>query len=53
LSSITRWKTLAEKTEGAFDALFVAIGAHISKHIDIPARDAGKMLDAVTLSRGR
>jgi formate dehydrogenase beta subunit len=39
---------LAEKTEGGFDALFVAIGAHVSKHIDIPARDAGKMLDAVS-----
>jgi formate dehydrogenase beta subunit len=39
---------LAEKAEGAFDAVFVAIGAHISKHIDIPARDAGKMLDAVS-----
>ena len=39
---------LAEKAEGAFDAAFVAIGAHISKQIDIPARDAGKMLDAVS-----
>ena len=39
---------LAEKAAGAFDAVFVAIGAHISKHIDIPARDAGKMLDAVS-----
>ena len=39
---------LAEKEAGAFDAVFVAIGAHISKHVDIPARDAGKMLDAVS-----
>jgi NADPH-dependent glutamate synthase beta subunit-like oxidoreductase len=39
---------LAEKEAGNFDAVFVAIGAHISKHIDIPARDAGKMLDAVS-----
>jgi formate dehydrogenase beta subunit len=39
---------LAEKQEGNFDAVFVAIGAHLSKRIDIPARDAGKMLDAVT-----
>jgi len=39
---------LAERDAGNFDALFVAIGAHISKHIDIPARDAGKMLDAVS-----
>ncbi len=39
---------LTEKAEGEFDAVFVAIGAHISKHIEIPARDAGKMLDAVS-----
>ncbi|MGB5178561.1 MAG: NAD(P)-binding protein [Gammaproteobacteria bacterium] len=39
---------LAERDAGRFDAVFVAIGAHISKHIDIPARDAGKMLDAVS-----
>ncbi len=37
-----------ERDAGNFDAVFVAIGAHISKHIDIPARDAGKMLDAVS-----
>ncbi len=39
---------MAERDAGHFDAVFVAIGAHISKHIDIPARDAGKMLDAVS-----
>jgi NADPH-dependent glutamate synthase beta subunit-like oxidoreductase/Pyruvate/2-oxoacid:ferredoxin oxidoreductase delta subunit len=39
---------IAERDAGNFDAVFVAIGAHISKHIDIPARDAGKMLDAVS-----
>ena len=39
---------MAEKKAGGFDAIFVAIGAHISKHIEIPARDAGKMLDAVS-----
>ncbi len=39
---------MAERDAGNFDAVFVAIGAHISKHIDIPARDAGKMLDAVS-----
>ena len=38
---------LAEKTQGNFDAAFVAVGAHISKSIDIPQRDAGKILDAV------
>ena len=39
---------VGERDAGNFDAVFVAIGAHISKHIDIPARDAGKMLDAVS-----
>jgi len=38
---------LAEKAAGGFDAVFVAVGAHLSKRVDIPARDAGKMLDAV------
>jgi len=40
---------LAEKAAGDFDAVFVAIGAHVGKHIDIPARDAARVLDAVTL----
>jgi NADPH-dependent glutamate synthase beta subunit-like oxidoreductase len=39
---------LAEKAAGSFDAVFVAVGAHISKHVDIPHRDAGKFLDAVS-----
>ena len=39
---------LAEKTDCGFDAVFVAVGAHISKKIEIPNRDAGKILDAVT-----
>jgi formate dehydrogenase beta subunit len=37
-----------EKEEGDFDAVFVAVGAHISKKIDIPTREAGKILDAVS-----
>src|SRR5271166_3593731 len=40
---------LAEKEAGAFDAVFIAIGANIGKHIDIPARDAVRVLDAVSL----
>lgn len=40
---------LAEKAARAFDAVFVAIGAHLAKHVDIPARDAARVLDAVTL----
>lgn len=40
---------LAEKEAGRFDAVLVAIGAHASQHIDIPARDAVRVLDAVPL----
>jgi NADPH-dependent glutamate synthase beta subunit-like oxidoreductase len=39
---------IAEKTERGFDAVFIAIGAHIGKKTTIPARDAGKILDAVS-----
>lgn len=30
-----------------FDAVFVAVGAHLSKRTDIPQRDAARILDAV------
>ena len=40
---------LAEKTSGGFDAVYIAIGAGIGKHADIPARDAARVLDAVSL----
>ena len=43
---------LAEKEAGGFDAAFAAIGAHVSKHVDIPARDAARVLDAVSFLRG-
>ena len=39
---------LAEQKEGGFDAVFVAIGAHLSKRVEIPSMDAGKMIDAVS-----
>jgi formate dehydrogenase (NADP+) beta subunit len=39
----------AEIAEGGFDAGFLAIGADIGKHVDIPARDAVRVLDAVSL----
>lgn len=39
---------LKVKEEGGFDAAFVAVGAHLSKKIDIPQNDAGKILDAVS-----
>jgi len=40
-----------ERARGRFDAVFVAIGAHLGRKADIPARDAGKILDAVTFLR--
>ncbi|MDA6077125.1 NAD(P)-binding protein [Edwardsiella anguillarum] len=36
-----------EMRDGGFDAVFMAIGAHLAKKTDIPAREAGKILDAV------
>jgi NADPH-dependent glutamate synthase beta subunit-like oxidoreductase len=41
----------AERREGNFDAVFVAVGAHLSKHVDIPARDASRIVDAVSFLR--
>jgi len=38
----------AEKQAGNFDAVFIAIGAHLSKRVNIPTADAGRMLDAVS-----
>ena len=42
----------AEQAEGGFDAVFVAVGAHLSKRVDIPNMDAKRVLDAVTFLRG-
>lgn len=39
---------LRERDEGGFDAVFMAIGAHLAKRVDIPAREAGRILDAVS-----
>src|SRR6185436_270562 len=41
----------AERREGGFDAAFVAVGAHLSKRVDIPARDTGRIVDAVSFLR--
>jgi NADPH-dependent glutamate synthase beta subunit-like oxidoreductase len=41
----------AERSAGRFDAVFVAVGAHLSKHVDIPARDASRIIDAVPFLR--
>jgi len=42
----------AERREGGFDAVFVAVGAHLAKRVEIPAMDAGPILDAVSFLRG-
>jgi len=34
-----------------FDAIFVAVGAHLGKRVEIPANAAGKILDAATMLR--
>ena len=34
-----------------FDATFVAVGAHLSKHADIPARETGRIVYAVPFLR--
>ena len=39
---------LKEKENGGFDAVFVAIGAHLAKKVNIPAQEASKILDAVS-----
>jgi hypothetical protein len=41
----------AERRDGRFDAAFVAVGAHLSKRVDIPAKDAGRIVDAVSFLR--
>ncbi len=41
-----------ERTEGGFDAVFVAVGAHLSKRTDIPGRDASKIYDAISFLKG-
>ncbi len=41
----------AERRDGGFDAVFVAVGAHLSKRVDIPNMDAARVLDAVEFLR--
>ena len=40
---------LAAMKEGGFDAVFLAVGAHLAKRAYIPAGDARKILDAVSV----
>jgi 2-oxoacid:acceptor oxidoreductase delta subunit (pyruvate/2-ketoisovalerate family) len=42
---------LEEKERGGFDAVFLAVGAHLGKRAFIPAGSAAKVLDAVSLLR--
>ena len=42
----------ADKQAGEFDAVFIAIGTQIGKRTDIPARDAKRIVDAISLLRG-
>jgi NADPH-dependent glutamate synthase beta subunit-like oxidoreductase/Pyruvate/2-oxoacid:ferredoxin oxidoreductase delta subunit len=43
---------LSAMKTGGFDAAFLAVGAHVAKRTDIPARDATRILDAVSVLRG-
>ena len=40
-----------EMQAGSFDACFAAIGAHLARRVDIPAPDAGRLLDAIAVLR--
>jgi NADPH-dependent glutamate synthase beta subunit-like oxidoreductase len=40
---------LAEKAQGRFDAVFIAIGTQVANHLNVPAMDGGKMIDAISL----
>jgi 2-oxoacid:acceptor oxidoreductase delta subunit (pyruvate/2-ketoisovalerate family) len=37
--------------EEGFHACFLAIGAHLSKRVDLPGRDAGRVMDALSFLR--
>jgi len=42
---------VATMKEGAYDAAFLAVGAHIAKRAYIPAKDSSHILDAVSVLR--
>ena len=42
---------LDAKAQGGFDAVFLAVGAHIAKRAFIPAASSARMLDAVSVLR--
>ncbi len=41
----------AERSEGRFDAVFLAVGAQLAKRIALPAGDSGRVIDAISLLR--
>ncbi len=43
---------MAARKAGGFDAVFLAVGAHIAKRAYIPANEAVKIMDAVQVLRG-
>jgi formate dehydrogenase beta subunit len=40
---------LAEKAGGGFDAVFLAVGAQVGNHMDIPSMDGSKMIHALDM----
>ena len=38
-----------ERSEGGFDAVFLAVGAQLSRRVEIPAGDSSHILEAVSL----
>jgi formate dehydrogenase (NADP+) beta subunit len=48
---------LSEQARGAFDAVFLGVGAQLANHLEVPAMDGGRMIDAISLlervERGR
>ncbi len=42
----------AAMREGAYDATFLAVGAHVARHTEIPGGTAAKVIDAVALLAG-
>lgn len=48
----TKVSNLEEARQNGFDAVFLGVGANISKRAYIPAGDAGKIMDALAVLRG-
>ena len=42
----------AAMREGSYDAVFLAVGAHVARHTEIPGGTAAHIIDAVSLLRG-